>query len=174
MQTAHIDETEYSHEYDVVVAPHSWPEYFFAIAKAVAMRSKDPSTQVGCVFVDPNSKRILSQGYNGFPAGVIERVERWERPTKYTYVVHAEANCICQAARHGISLVGSHVYCTMPPCDNCTKLLLSVGVKAIYYLPLKEESPSREWHAALELARQMCREAGVSCLPYTGAVPTVQ
>lgn len=39
----------------------SWDEYFMAIAKLSAMRSKDPSTQVGaCIVSDDN--RILSSG----------------------------------------------------------------------------------------------------------------
>jgi deoxycytidylate deaminase len=39
----------------------NWDEYFMAIAKLSAMRSKDPSTQVGaCIVSDDN--RILSSG----------------------------------------------------------------------------------------------------------------
>ena len=36
----------------------SWDEYFMAIAKLSAMRSKDPSTQVGACIVS-NDNRIL-------------------------------------------------------------------------------------------------------------------
>ena len=43
-----------------------WNEYFMAIAKLSAMRSKDPSTQVGACIVS-NDNRILSIGYNGAP-----------------------------------------------------------------------------------------------------------
>ena len=46
----------------------SWEEYFMAIAKLSAMRSKDPSTQVGACIVS-NDNRILSIGYNGAPNG---------------------------------------------------------------------------------------------------------
>ena len=45
-----------------------WDEYFMAIAKLSAMRSKDPSTQVGACIVS-NDNRILSIGYNGAPNG---------------------------------------------------------------------------------------------------------
>ena len=37
----------------------SWDEYFMSIAKLSAMRSKDPSTQVGACIVS-NDNRILS------------------------------------------------------------------------------------------------------------------
>lgn len=46
----------------------SWDEYFMAIARLSSMRSKDPSTQVGCCIVDPLN-RIVGVGYNGFPRG---------------------------------------------------------------------------------------------------------
>jgi len=39
----------------------TWDEYFMAIAKLSAMRSKDPSTQVGACIVS-NDNRILSIG----------------------------------------------------------------------------------------------------------------
>ena len=44
----------------------SWDEYFMGIAELSALRSKDPSTQVGACIVSADNK-ILSMGYNGFP-----------------------------------------------------------------------------------------------------------
>src|SRR5574344_545850 len=73
-------------------------EYFMAIAKLSAMRSKDPSTQVGACIVGSDN-RILSIGYNGAPNGFNDSSFPWEREgnpldTKYLYVVHAERNAI--------------------------------------------------------------------------------
>ena len=45
----------------------NWDHYFMNIANEVAKRSKDPSTQVGCVIVD-EERRPISFGYNGFIA----------------------------------------------------------------------------------------------------------
>ena len=42
----------------------NWDQYFMNIANEVATRSKDPSTQVGCVIVD-SDHRPISFGYNG-------------------------------------------------------------------------------------------------------------
>ena len=42
----------------------NWDEYFMGIALLTAMRSKDPSSQVGACIVSPENK-ILSLGYNG-------------------------------------------------------------------------------------------------------------
>ncbi len=46
----------------------SWDDYFMAVSFLSAMRSKDPSTQVGACVVN-SDKRIVGIGYNGFPRG---------------------------------------------------------------------------------------------------------
>ena len=81
----------------------SWDEYFMGIAILSSYRSKDPNTQVGACIVN-NNNRIMSMGYNGFPAGCSDDEFPWERQgcdydTKYPYVCHAELNAIlnCRA-----------------------------------------------------------------------------
>lgn len=109
----------------------SWDQMFFDICYAAAQRSKDPTTNVGACLMREN--RVLAVGYNGFPMGFAESPELWERPTKYTYVVHAEMNCILTAARYGIALEGASIYTTLFPCSNCAKHMLQAGIKEIVY-----------------------------------------
>lgn len=45
--------------------------------------------------------------------------------------IHAEANAICHAARHGVSLEGSTLYCKMEPCDTCAKLVIATGITRV-------------------------------------------
>lgn len=47
---------------------------------------------------------------------------------------HAERNAVAYAARHGITLGGSTLYCTHAPCRDCARTLISVGVVAVHYL----------------------------------------
>ena len=56
----------------------SWEEYFMAIAELSALRSKDPSTQVGACIVN-HGKRIIGIGYNGFPTGCSDDELPWDR-----------------------------------------------------------------------------------------------
>ena len=56
----------------------TWDQYFMAIAKLSAMRSKDPNTQVGACIVD-KTNRILSIGYNGAPNGFHDNIFPWDR-----------------------------------------------------------------------------------------------
>ena len=58
----------------------TWDEYFMGVAKLSAMRSKDPSTQVGACIVSDDNK-ILSMGYNGFPNSHGERNTSRMTPT---------------------------------------------------------------------------------------------
>jgi len=107
----------------------SWHEYYLQIAEIAAKKSKDPSSQVGCVIVDPHNK-IISTGFNGFVAGCNESVMTYDRPMKYNLIIHAEMNALMFANQ---SVKGCTVYVTHHPCDNCFKHLLQAGIKKIYY-----------------------------------------
>ena len=108
----------------------SWDEYFMGIALLSANRSKDPNTQVGaCIVNDRN--RIMSVGYNGFPAGCDDDVFPWEREggefdTKYPYVCHAELNAILNCTH---DLRGCRIYVALFPCNECAKAIIQSGIK---------------------------------------------
>ncbi len=82
----------------------SWDQYFMAVAKLSAYRSKDPNTQVGACIVSPENK-IVGVGYNGLPWGCEDDQFPWENregemyDTKYPYVVHAELNAILNSIK---------------------------------------------------------------------------
>ena len=116
----------------------NWDEYFMAIAKLSAMRSKDPSTQVGACIVSENN-RILSIGYNGAPNGYHDDDFPWEREgdpleTKYMYVVHAERNAILNYRGSRKDLVGSKIYVDLFTCHECAKEIIQSGIKEVVYL----------------------------------------
>lgn len=104
-------------------------QYFIKIAKTIASKSKDPSSQVGAVIIDEDN-RIVSSGYNGFPAGCDESKLSWERPMKYLTVIHAELNALIFARR---DLQGCRIYVTHGPCESCLKHLLQAKVMEIFY-----------------------------------------
>ena len=113
----------------------SWEEYFMAIAKLSAMRSKDPSTQVGACIVS-NDNRILSIGYNGAPNGYSDEEFPWDREgenleTKYPYVCHAELNAILNSTK---SLKDCIIYVTLFPCHECSNPIIQSGIKEIVFL----------------------------------------
>lgn len=116
----------------------NWDEYFMAIAKLSAMRSKDPSTQVGACIVS-NDNRILSIGYNGAPNGFDDDRFPWSREgenlnTKYPYVCHAELNAILNYRGSKKDLENSKIYVDLFPCNECAKIIIQAGVKQVIYL----------------------------------------
>lgn len=117
-----------------------WDTYFMMIAKASALRSKDPNTQVGACIVS-NDKKIVSCGYNGAPNGFDDSIMPWEREgdfinTKYAYVCHAELNAILNS---NTDLRGTTIYVDLFPCNECAKAIIQAGIKKVIYLSDKYE-----------------------------------
>ena len=114
----------------------AWEDYFMNIAYLSAMRSKDPSTQVGACIVNED-QRIVAIGYNGFPRGISDDNFPWSRKakdpldTKYPYVCHAEMNAIMN--KNSESLKGCDIYVTLFPCNECAKMIIQSGIKRVLY-----------------------------------------
>ena len=136
-----------------------WDARFLELAKHISDWSKDPSTKVGCVVVGED-REIRSTGFNGFPRGIEDNIERLEdREQKYPLICHAEENAIMHAARIGVSLKGSTAYVTWPPCSRCARSLIQAGIKEVVYSS-EEEIPER-WVEDFNISTNMLREAGV-------------
>lgn len=125
----------------------SWDSYFMGVAKLSALRSKDPSTQVGACIIN-SERRIVAIGYNGLPRGLNDDTFSWAKEgkfseTKYPYVVHAEANAILNATA---DLNNSVLYVTLFPCNECMKLIVQSGIKEIVYMSDKDHG--KESHQA--------------------------
>jgi len=111
----------------------SWEQYFMNIATEVATRATCDRKKVGAVIV--RGRTILSTGYNGSLRGLphCDEVGHEMENGHCVRTVHAEANAIVQAARHGIRVEGSEIYITASPCYNCFKLIVNAGITKIYY-----------------------------------------
>lgn len=115
----------------------SWDEYFMGIAEEVAKKSKDPSSQNGCVIVDAR-KRPVSFGYNGTIQGADEsKMTLTERPMKYYFAIHSEMNALIFAGR---DVSGCTLYNKMATCENCLKYCLQAGIKRLVYKELRVHS----------------------------------
>ena len=135
-----------------------WHETFMKVALVVAERSTCLRKKVGAVLV--RDRRVIATGYNGAPRGLKHCAElgclRAGEPTgaglaDRCRAVHAEENCVVQAAVFGVPTVGAELYTTAFPCAHCAKTLVNAGVDAVHYL---EGYPD-------PLAAEVLREAGV-------------
>ena len=146
----------------------TWDEYFMAIAKLSALRSKDPSTRVGACIVDCQN-RILSIGYNGAPNGFHDSVFPWERvgsvlDTKYAFVCHAEMNAILNYRGSRKDLEDAKIYVDLFPCNECAKLIVQSGIKEVIYLSDKfknKDGVKTEDSDSVKASKMMFDECGV-------------
>ncbi len=139
----------------------SWDEYFLELMETVAKRATCDRGRSGCIIV--RDKRIVSTGYVGSPPGLphcdeighlMKEVIDEDGTVREHCVrtIHAEQNAICQAARYGIALEGTVLYCKMEPCRVCAMLIISTGIKKVV--------AKKKYHAAQE-TREMFQQAGV-------------
>jgi dCMP deaminase len=140
-----------------------WDERFIRIAKEVAGWSKDPGTKVGAVLVC--DRRIIATGYNGFPHGISDSLERYaDRDVKIAYTVHAEVNAILNAAKNGSQTDGSALYVTFPPCVSCSSAIIQAGITHVVP-PHLSTSPDR-WRKSFHAGHNLLLEAGVLVTSY--------
>ena len=146
-----------------------WDAYFMDIALRTAYMSKDPSTMVGAVLVDPYRNPIAT-GFNGFARGVKDHPSRYnDRKFKYQAIVHAETNAIYNAARRGAPTDGCTLYLLAanhsgliwggPPCGQCTSAVIQAGIAEV--VSYATFSVPDRWRESLEIASELLAEAGV-------------
>lgn len=113
-------------------------ELCMQIANLVANRGTCSRAQVGAVIA--RDGRVLATGYNGPPAGFPHCTDpdgcsNTDRVDSGGCVraVHAEANTIAYAARHGIATQGASLYCSHLPCRKCAELIINAGITTVYF-----------------------------------------
>jgi dCMP deaminase len=111
----------------------SWDQYFMNIAGEVATRATCDRKHVGAVIV--RDKSILATGYNGSIRGLGHCDEEGHLMEEGHCVrtVHAEANAIVQAAKHGMGIEGASIYVTASPCWQCFRLIANAGLVRIVF-----------------------------------------
>ncbi len=139
----------------------SWDEYFMNLVSEIGKRGTCDRGRAGCVIV--KDKRIMTTGYVGSPIG-IKHCDELGHELKQTIhedgsvskhcvrTTHAEQNAICQAARYGIPIGGSTVYCKMEPCYTCAKMIINAGVTRVVC--------AMRYHGSKE-SRRILKESGV-------------
>ena len=117
----------------------TWDEYFIKISALVSERSTCLRHHVGAIIV--KNRRVLTTGYNGAAAGTRDCLElgclrnELKIPSGERHeicrAIHAEQNAIIQAAKHGVDVAESTIYCTHSPCIICAKMMINAGIKKI-------------------------------------------
>lgn len=109
---------------------HALDRRYLRMAHIWAENSYCTRRKVGALVV--KDKMIISDGYNGTPAG-FENVCEDDTNTTFPYVLHAEANAITKLARSSNNSDGATLYVTAAPCLECAKLIIQAGIRRVVY-----------------------------------------
>lgn len=101
--------------------------------EAVALRGTCNRLYVGCIIT--RDSRVISTGYNGNVSGAIHCLHPDDQiGTGCETAVHAEANAIVFAARHGVAVEGAQLWTTHMPCLGCAKLIINSGISRVWFV----------------------------------------
>ncbi len=132
-----------------------WDNRFFGVCNEIASWSSCLSRKIGAILV--RDRTIISLGYNGPPRGIPHcgttyPIQHINKPIigdssmcprqrigfksgeglHLCPAVHAEDNCISNAARTGVSTVGTTIYMSCGrPCKDCIKKIINAGIVEI-------------------------------------------
>lgn len=139
----------------------SWDKYFLGIMQSVSERATCDRGRSGAVIV--KNKQILTTGYVGSPKSLghcddvghefKDTIHSDGRVSKHCVrTAHAEQNAICQAAKYGVAVGGSTLYCQMTPCYVCAKMIINAGIERVV--------AANDYHAGAD-SRRIFEEAGL-------------
>ena len=135
-----------------------WDKRFLELAEHVATWSLDPSTKCGAIAC--REKKLISIGFNGFPAGCKDDENIYaDRPRKLLRVVRAEGNGLLSTKQ---DLTGCTIYVyPFTPCSQCTAFIIQAGITRVVTKEPSAELIER-WGDSIAEALAMFSEAGVA------------
>lgn len=117
---------------------------------------KDGELEIDCPDCYKNSHDIIDKQYNQVCETCHGTGKVRIQNTTNEFVLHAEQNVICFAARNGISTDGCSIYVTLSPCKNCAKLIAQSGIIKVFY-----ESKYRDTSGI-----DFLQECGIPCIQH--------
>lgn len=138
--------------------PHEWIMKGLDQAEFTAERfSKDPSTKVGAAIMN-RRKRFVGLGYNGLPDRLPDDPAILnDREAKNDDTIHAEINAALNATA---STEGCFLFVSHPPCGDCAKFIIQVGIEEVHFRDLDPGSSfSQRWAASIAKADDKFRRA---------------
>ena len=124
---------------DIEISESEFDKTYLQLAQVEGQKSRDWWRRIGALVV--KNGEIILQAHNiytpseqiandaGDPRGNFSAGIHLES----SLALHAEAYLVAQAAKQGISLQGTEVYCDTFPCPPCAKQLAYAGISKLFY-----------------------------------------
>jgi len=142
-----------------------WDLFQLRLARQYSTMSKDPSTKVGAVVCDKDSKHVFGLGYNGLPSCIADTDDiLYNREKKYVWMDHAEDNAINRAHKmtHGNVKGLTIVIYPFIACTECAAGIIESGIARVVTL---DYAPKR-WLDDFKESERRLKEAGVEVVKY--------
>ncbi len=115
------------------------------ICHTVALRATCRHRDQGAIIV--RDRRIIATGYNGAPPGVRDCLENGfcskDKDLEcLAEGLHGESNAIISAAKAGVSVEGSTLYCVYSPCRSCCNMIRTAGIKTLIFEQIYDSFPT--------------------------------
>lgn len=159
-----------------MISPRKVPsrqEKYMGLAFFYASFSKDPNTQVGAVIVNENNE-ITGTGYNGPPKKIDDNLINWQRPDKYPFIKHAEANAIDHSL---ISTKNCTLYVTGVPCQKCMLEIVDAEISKVVYFDMSKLVDGSSMLASnleIETTFKIAEMANVELLKFDGSLDWIK
>ncbi len=158
------------------------PRFWLREAYEIAFNhSLDPHTQVGAalVWTDSAGNEHSVCGCNRFPSGVKTSPQRWRRPTKYRYVLHAEVAAVLSGLIELSSQRYEHhknitLYAPWAACNECAKIIIQAGIPRVVAHRQAHLRTRSHWRKSVRQGIEMMQEAGVQYEQWDGKVGGVK
>jgi len=99
------------------------------MAETIAQRSHHPTFKVGALIVTSDNTQVLSLGYNGRAAGMLNVPKSGEPGC--SGLLHAEINALLKLDYNNPK--DKVMYITLSPCENCAMAIINSGIKKVVY-----------------------------------------
>lgn len=136
-----------------------YKQFYMDISDRVAMMSHAIRLKVGSIIVKDGN--IIAFGWNGTPKSFDNECEYLDEDSGNLVtkpeVVHSEANAILKLAKSTESADGAEMFCTHAPCTECSKMIISSGIKTLFYKNEYRDSSGLDF----------LRKAGVNVVKFT-------
>ena len=142
---------------------------FMREAYAVAKQSNDLSTQNGAIIVSPFDGEVVSEGFNHIPDR-LAKPERFDRPLKYDFTIHAERDAIYKACLDGNIIEDWDMYCCWAACKECATAIAHMGIRNLYRHFHEGHAEREDWNKSIEFGDTIMSEMGVNIVTLTGKV----
>lgn len=139
-----------------------------------AVKSPDPSTQIGSAFILGNQLQPDTLAFNGPTRYWDMTQDQWDNKSlKYQLVEHAERRALYKAAKNGLWTEGGALVSTWAACADCARAMAECGIKTLirHYPPL--DDATERWLESISIGDQILKANNVAIINIIGNIESV-